>query len=369
MPEAVDDAAFQGSDELLQLVGQNTGNLAFHYGVNRIIGAKPANVPWYATADQINAAGELAIMPCANQLGTHVDMGSFAAKLEIATPRIVAVGLGAQGSSLYSDLSDLPEGTVAWLKQLVSHAPEPGKPNITVRGDFTMRVLEKYGFSSNAVSLGCPSLLINPNQDLGRQLQDKYDARFDRVAVAAGHPAWAPLSGIESALVRIMMDTDGAYIIQATGEALALARSDKTKDLTPYKKSLRAYLGLNLSDEQFDRWVRRYMVAFYNIPAWMEYIRGFDFVVGSRIHGIMLAMQAGVPGLCIAHDSRIRELCEKSRIPCVLASNIKGRLTIEDLRSMVEFDGHDFDANRSQIRGQYLQFFQDNGVNVSGTAI
>ncbi|MNN13899.1 Polysaccharide pyruvyl transferase [compost metagenome] len=96
----------------------------------------------------------------------------------------------------------------------------------------------------------------------------------------------------------------------------------------------------------------------------MEYLRRFDFVVGARIHGVMLAIQAGVPGLCIAHDSRIRELCEKCKIPFVMADDVKNGITIADLPHLVEFDGKAFDQNRELIAEQYRTFFQNNGLAI-----
>ncbi|NRF07620.1 polysaccharide pyruvyl transferase family protein [Agrobacterium pusense] len=364
--DSIEDSAFSSSDQIFQRVGHNTGNLAFHYAVTQFLGVRPKTVPWHASASDIDAAGQIGIMPCANQLGTHVDMGGFASKLEGTGASLLAVGLGAQGSSLYTSLEELPKGTVAWLNEIAKRAPSADSPNITVRGDFTLNVLQKYGFGDRAVSLGCPSLLINPDKSLGEKLQGAYKKTISRVAVAAGHPAWAPLSVVESSLVRIMEDTDDAYIVQATGEALALARNDRSiGGIETYKQTLRTYLKLNLDDSQFERWIRRYMVAFYNVPAWMEYLKGFDFVVGSRIHGIMLAIQAGVPGLCIAHDSRIRELCEKSRIPYLLASDLPPRFTLMDLLARIEFDGSEFDRNRAAIKEAYKAFFFANGVNTT----
>ena len=58
-------------------------------------------------------------------------------------------------------------------------------------------------------------------------------------------------------------------------------------------------------------------------------MRKFDFVVGPRFHGVMLAMQAGIPGGVIAHDSRTLELCQTMGIPVrdhkEIAENIRHR--------------------------------------------
>lgn len=347
--------------DLYNLVGHNTGNLAFHYAINRLIGAVPRTVSWGSTPELIDSIGGIGIMPCANQLGAHMNMGGLANVFKQLNSKFLAIGLGAQGGVGHNDIPELPEGTVAWLDALVARAPS-SHPNITVRGDYTLKVLDHYGFGDKAVSLGCPSLLINKSADHGVKLQERYKQKVHKVAIAAGHPNWKGLGTLEASLVRMMEDTNGMYIVQATDEAVALSRNDFDLVSTEYIKKLKDYLRLNLDDAQFVQWIRKYFISFYNIPAWMEYLRRFDFVVGARIHGVMLAIQAGVPGLCIAHDSRIRELCEKCKVPFVMAEDVKDGIRLQDLPHLVEFDGKAFDQNRQVIAEQYQTFFQNNGL-------
>lgn len=360
--ESIAASSTLSTKDLYDAVGHNTGNLAFHYAINRLLGVVPRTASWSSSAEKINNMGDIAIMPCANQLGTHMNMGGLANLFKNLKPKFLAVGLGAQGGVALDGIPEIPQGTLAWLEQLVSHAASE-KPNITVRGDFTLRVMEHYGFGANAISLGCPSLLINKSRDLGVRLEERYKSNYKKIAIAAGHPNWTSLSALEASLVRMMEDTHGMYIVQATDEAVALSRNDFGQVNKTYIQKLKNYLKLNLDDAQFEVWIRRYFISFYNIPAWMEYLRRFDFVVGARIHGVMLAIQSGVPGLCIAHDSRIRELCEKSKIPYVMADQVKQGITIHDLRTLSEFDGKAFDQNREEIASLYKTFFVNNGVH------
>lgn len=358
--ESVPNSAGLGTKEVYNKVGHNTGNLAFHYAINRLIGAVPRTVPWGASPQEIDAAGNLAIMPCANQLGAHMDMKGLANTFSNMTSKAVAIGLGAQGDANFG-IPKLPQGTLDWLHQLVEKAPSK-HPNITVRGDFTKSVLDHYGLGGNAISLGCPTLMINKTANHGERLEELYRRTPRKVAIAAGHPNWKHLSALESSLVRIMEDTRGAYIVQATDELVALSRNDFSYVKPQYLENLKSYLKISLDSAQFNDWVREYFISFYNVPAWMEYIRRFDFIVGARIHGVMLGIQAGVPGLCIAHDSRIRELCEKCKIPYVLASDVKDGVTLSDLVKLSSFDGKAFDRNRAEIAEEYRNFISNNGI-------
>ncbi|WP_082481339.1 polysaccharide pyruvyl transferase family protein [Pseudomonas sp. Leaf127] len=361
--ESIPASASIGTKELYNLVGHNTGNLAFHYAINRLINTVPRTVSWSSSAEQINLMGDIGIMPCANQLGSHMNMGGLANTFKNLKTNMLAIGLGAQGGVGHDDIPVLPQGTLSWLEELVARAASD-KPNITVRGDYTLKVMEHYGFGDKAISMGCPSLLINKSRNLGEQLEERYKSNYQKVAIASGHPNWKALSAIEASLVRIMEDTHGMYIVQATDEAVALSRNDFDLVNPAYISKLKSYLKLNLDDAQFTQWIRKYFISFYNIPAWMEYLKRFDFIVGARIHGVMLAIQAGVPGLCIAHDSRIRELCEKSKIPYVMADQIKDGITLNDLKTLSEFDGKAFDKNRETIAEQYKMFFANNGVSI-----
>lgn len=361
LQESIDDSASSSTLNVYDRVGHNSGNLAFHYATNRLIGSVPPVIPWSSTAAEIDAMGDIGILPCANQLGSHTDMAGLGANLRGVKANLVAVGLGAQGGVGLDDMPQVPAGTLDWIEQITARAASK-LPNITVRGDYTLSVLEHYGFGGRAVSLGCPSLMINTKPDLGRHLEARYRAPFSKVAIAAGHPDWTSMSALESSLVKIMQSTRGTYIVQNTFDSIALSRGDLSVVSDEYKEKLKSYLGLDMELPEFAKWVREYMISFYNIPAWMEYLRRFDFVVGSRIHGVMLAMQAGVPGLCIAHDSRIREMCEKSRIPFVMAHQVSGGVTLNELREMISFDGTEYDKNRSNIAAMYRDFFRNNGI-------
>lgn len=94
----------------------------------------------------------------------------------------------------------------------------------------------------------------------------------------------------------------------------------------------------------------------------MDFYWQFDFVVGPRIHGIMLALQAGVPALCIAIDSRTKELCETMKVPYVMAADIRSGLTRRDLLKYFHFDPDEFDANRKMLAQRFVHFMESNKI-------
>ena len=51
------------------------------------------------------------------------------------------------------------------------------------------------------------------------------------------------------------------------------------------------------------------------IPDWLEFYRSRDFVLGTRVHGAILALQAGVPSILVTHENRTAGLAHSLSIP------------------------------------------------------
>jgi hypothetical protein len=358
--EAIDGSCHLNTETAYNLTGDNVGNLAFHYAMVKILGGPQEALPWHTAPERINQIGKIGIMPCANQLGPHSDYGKLAERFSSLKIPLIAVGLGAQGSTQYDDVT-VPEGTQNWVRQIASRSPS-GAPNIGVRGAFTLKVLERCGLGDRAIVTGCPTLFLNPDPKLGQKIEERARQPFTRIAVAAGHQKWKGLSKLEASLARLMEANGGSYIVQSPIEMVALARGEASllshEDLT----ECRDYACPHLELSEFKAWSRSYCRVFFNVSEWMESLRGHDFVVGARIHGVILGLQAGIPALCIAHDSRTRELCETMHVPFVMARDVINGMTPDDLRARFVFDGAAFDENRRLLGSRLNEFLQANNV-------
>jgi polysaccharide pyruvyl transferase WcaK-like protein len=111
--------------------------------------------------------------------------------------------------------------------------------------------------------------------------------------------------------------------------------------------------------------MRRYATTFIDAASWMDAMRKFDFVVGPRFHGVMLGIQAGVPGAVIAHDSRTLELCQTMVIPVRDHKDIPDKFGIRDLRSMFPFDGAAYDQKRATLARTLASMFSHAGIVTS----
>ena len=344
------------TEELCRVSGQNVGNLVYAYAISSHL-ESPRVLKFRSPTDRINAAGQIGVIQGANQLGAHFSAGAERARrMRDWTVKLVVLGLGAQSDLACSIPSNLD---VQWIQSIVEHAPAKG-PNLGVRGRFTQDVLHHYGLGGHAEIIGCPSLFINPAPDLGQRIASRFAEGVRRFAVVAGHESWTHLAEIEASLARLVTETGGSYICQHGPTLMKVLRDEAhdiaEADLDILCKHVRPGESLGAAI----RWIQRHGRVFFDVPQWIEYCRQVDFVVGTRIHGTVVALQAGVPALCIVHDSRTLELCRTMSVPHVPAAAVPPGVTLEWLTTHSEFDGVAFDSNRRRLCRRYVNFLQRN---------
>lgn len=351
-----DNRIERDAEAFFRKVGGNTGNLAFATAIFRSCQARKGP-DW---SEVIQEAGAVAILPCANQLGEHCDMKGCPNRVAASACSVVAIGLGAQ-AGLDGAMPRLQPSTMRWVERIIARAPSPGYPNISLRGHFSQKVMEHYGWGGHGVVLGCPSLFYAPEPDLGRRAAARL-RQPARVCVVAGQPVWSNMRPVEPWLTRLVSRTGGAYVVQDPLFMLRLAMGQAAQVTPEEFEAFRAWALPDLNRQETLAWLRRHAVVFSNLDDWIDFYRDFDFVIGARIHGVVLALQAGVPALCVAHDSRTRELCEIMRIPSIAPERLAQGVEPEDLPALFEFDPEEFDRNRQILKTAYRDFLEHNRI-------
>jgi len=348
-------------DALYKGFGHNSGNLAFVYAISNQLNARISYVPWGSKKERL-ASFDMIVVPCANQLGKHTELGSLGELWASFDKPIVAIGLGAQAKSMDQDI-EVSEGTLAWAKTLASKAPTSAS-NIWTRGPYTTAQLEKLGIPGAVVG-GCPTHFINQNADLGRRIGRAWKSQPvpRAVTVAAGHQSWAEVRTIEQQLIGMMQDVihDGQYVTQSAGDMIKISRGE-FDDIEPdVLKRVRAHVAPHLSEDEFKTWCRRYARTYYDIPAWMESLRRHDLTIGPRYHGTAIALQAERMGVCVTIDSRTEEMCSQTGVPFLRASDLADKaLTRATVKKMVQFDPVAYDQLRAERAAAYVAFLEAN---------
>jgi hypothetical protein len=355
---SLNDSALNCSKFAYNQVGDNTGNLAFCYAIDKILGGGLQSAFWHSEPSKLNLLGDIGVLTLANQLGSHANLGYLNDNFDKLDICLVGIGLGAQADNIQSSV-EIPKGTLDWVRIIQDKSPTAA-PNITVRGEFSLNALEKYGLADKAVALGCPTLFISADKRLGKTIFDRFSPKIDLIAVTAGHQRWTHLARLEASLVNLAQSSSGSYICQSPLEMVQIGRGEATLLDKESRDACRQYAAPWMSNDEFIQWSIRHAYSFFSASAWMEYLRRFDFVIGTRIHGVMLALQIGIPALCLAHDSRTIELCETMVVPYVKAQDFAHGITHKDLSTLFNFDYEKFDNNRKLLAKKYVEFLLAN---------
>ena len=348
-------------DYLYNGIGHNNGNLAFVYAIASHIKNPTKFFGWSTSAETLKSNADIIVIPCANQLGRHTDYGVMADKMEKSGLPIVAIGLGAQAESYEKDI-ELTDGTLRWAR-VIAHANESASSNIYTRGAYTSGQLDKLGMTGS-IPGGCPSYFINQEPGLGRKIHAKWSQTGlpRSLSVAAGHQGWMTTREIEHQLISLMMDpiAPGQYVVQSMAEMVKISRGIFDGIDPQNLRALHNHTVPHYSFEEFKAWCRNHVRSFYDVPAWMDSLRRYDLAVGTRYHGVALALQAEQMGLTITIDSRTRELCENTGVPHIDAERLKAPITRLSLKKLINFDPNIYDQHRSRSASKYLDFLVAN---------
>jgi|SRR5690554_293818 len=343
----------------------NTGNLIFHYAYELLVDGSGRKFPWRTGSEIINNESKGMIAPMANHLGGHVDLGVSGPRIKGVRVPVVAMGLGAQFGINKLDVNKIPEGTKEWLKVLASTTD---KVNISVRGDDTYKLMCELGFEKSTVALGCPSLFINKNRSLGADIRRRLkslsssNVRSEAVVVA-GNPFRKEFNKVERMLINWVENYGAEYIVQNPKPLIELSCGWSVDDLNCDIVRTSWFPGLSNMDVK--KWFKEKSKTYISVPQWIFDLSGKEVCIGTRIHGVQAAIQAGTPALCLCVDSRTKELCEFMKIPHLIASDLKESFTIDEGISFLrDWDWGLFDENRVELAKKTRDFLVGNGVSL-----
>lgn len=144
--------------------------------------------PWFSVQPNeiqyINDNFKCVVCPCANAFRHDVPYLNYLSKnLDGITIPIVIMGIGAEDNLDLNCDNDIQ--IIESLKNLSSRSI------IGTRGDFTTKVLEKYGIT-NAMTIGCPSLFSPCSKKF---CVGSVNGTSNKIAfnTELGHDTWSPL--------------------------------------------------------------------------------------------------------------------------------------------------------------------------------
>lgn len=342
----------------LGVFGSNSGNILFYSSVHRAISVPGAEIvpDGYALeratslplADMVNDEFDSVVIPLANSFREtflpHLDRLADLIKQLNVPVTVVGVGAQLQLNERAEDVSgEYRRAVTGFVKAVLDKSASIG-----VRGEFTASMLKTFGFSDDQVDvIGCPSVFM---KGLADPLVKK------RAELAAD-------SRIGLNYTPKVKDID-AFLEQATTqfpESVVIPQTHRSFNMMVWGEDRRGAVNPRLPQHtRHPLYLNDRMRFFIDASTWIDYMRGLDFVAGTRLHGNIAGVLAGTPSLLIAHDSRTFELAKYHGIPYVMDTTLADGLDLAKIYAETDFGS--FEAKQPETFERYRNFLDKNGL-------
>ena len=352
------------TENLIGKSGINTGNFIFVRALREVLGSSD-DVYREQSYYQANLAKEkydYIAISAANWVASNTDMSYLCELIESVDLPCLVVGLGGQVEH-GGKAPKLKKGTERFLK-LVSERSS----YISVRGQHTQEILSEYGIH-NTWNTGCPSLL-----GVGKgikSVQKKGNIDFERVVLQGTRHGFSETifaenkyNNINLELYRFAIENDLGLLLQSEIPDIYM-KMDRQIDQGDYDKNIN-FLKKVYSQSELDiiRFLKNNALLFWDLEQWFSELGSYDYLIGTRIHGVISAIQAGIPATLIVHDERTTELAIRMNIPHVDAREINNIDFSFITESYEDCDFGLFNSNRLNYQMEFKKFFDANNVEI-----
>jgi SAM-dependent methyltransferase len=347
------------SGSIMRWTGQNVGNLAFWYTTRRLFNDDVVFLDWKRPEEKLPKGIRLFVIPAANFLGEHISLAPLVEMIEGFDVPCVVVGLGAQ-----SERDDVFPKVKPDVIQFV-RAVSKRTPFIGLRGEYTQKFCASLGVQNTRV-LSCPSILMNSDRRLGKSIQSKLASPTLGPLAIHGACLKGSLQQVERDLVRLVQQNVGSqYVVQRPQDLVAtIFREQLDVENAANFASSAKYFGV--SEKELAEFLQRFGFVPVGIDSWRSSLLRFAFSRNTRIHGTIVSIQSGIPGVCIAHDTRTAELIASGKLPGASAQDFKeSKSDIRALLASISFSGEEFDENRRVVAQEYANLFRQVGLSPS----
>ncbi len=197
---------------------------------------------------------------------------------------LVIAGLGHNSfGEIDKDFHKKLSPDLVWfLRELSTLCSEIG-----IRGEITKEILEKLGIRNSRV-IGCPSFYEQGPNRIVKKI-DLNDVR--------------PVLTSQIAPSFLLKDPSVSCICQDYCESNLLEASF-------WGRCFQELSWCNIT-----RLKNKRIKIFLNPLLWQNYLKNFNFAIGTRVHGSIMAINSGLTVVCTSGDNRAREMCEFMKIP------------------------------------------------------
>ena len=350
----------QTFDNLWSTIAGNTGNSYIGYSIIKIIYGHYKKVDqiqsiWNYDFSKTNEDTKFinenythVIFCMQDQLNTNKvfrnlpwnKMTKFIEKINIP---FIPVSIGANcayNDNKFCDLhKTLNKDLIRFIKTLASKSELMG-----VRGEMTLDVLNRLGIK-NALPVGCPTFYeeLNPNKQIIKKPFNK-DFKILRNITTIFKP-----SGNEPIILQDEKNViDSLYFNNVIRENC-------------FKEAERFFI------KNF--FFNNNILTFTSIDRWKKYVSKFDFLVSSRVHGAVLALNSkneGIPVFVSQGDIRAYEMTKLLNVPyCDFLNHNIDKKTVEELYELANFNNYNKSFKNNY--NNFMNFLRKNGIPLDKT--
>jgi hypothetical protein len=360
-PGHIPNAFYLKTDDLMRNCGNNLGNLAFWYCTTKLIDEKMCFISWDTKTSELPPDTKAIVIPAANFLNEYSNLSLLTRLVQEVDLPCVLIGIGAQ-SETFDHYPALHESTIQFMHEVSKRTSWIG-----VRGEYSRHVCESIGIA-NTIALGCPSILINPEKNMGVTIAEKFRQFDDGPLAIHASAIKEPLRTVETEFVNYTVHYKGSkLIIQCPPQFIKLMLDDalSSDDIKYIEKSI-DFLSFKGTVEKFRNYLREVGFVPVDVESWIANLRHLNGAIGTRIHGTIMSLQALIPSVCVWHDTRTAELCQQMSVPSIDISKFcENKDSVQRMMRNVIFDGERFDALRIEAASSYCNIFEAAGIKPS----
>jgi hypothetical protein len=340
-------------------ITQNTGNLLIGHSLAKQLEYDFVDYTHQLRPEEARERCDIVVIAAANFINDRSDFAEWARFIEAVDLPCLVVGLGGQAPSFGHEVF-LKEGTERFLRAFADRSVTIG-----VRGAHTAQLLSDYGVK-NVELTGCPSLYmalgeplpfkrVDPTATDGFVLNGSRDVLVHSVDQAA-------MTRVIGDIYRQAFELGVHFVLQTETDELNLL--DKKLPEPQLREAAvritqRVPSMADLSPERVRAWVEAYTHVFFSIESWQAFVATKSISMGTRFHGNLIAVHAGLSSLFICHDARTLEMCQLARLPYVEVD----RLRDTRLSAMAELiDMEPFTRRLKRLTNDYADFLSRNNV-------
>ena len=268
------------------------------------------------------------------------------------------LGIGGMFANTNTDLEERDMIPHRNDSQLIQTLKAKGT-HVAVRGESTARMFRHDDAPMRV--MGCPSLMIAPQVDLGARLAAKTDALEPSpdLRILFNFPHYVHENFLRAVLEWMHRFPQSFCVLQSN---IDLKNIDRMREILVQNGE-----DATLFLEGRVRW-------FTTFESWSEVAASADMAFSVRIHGSMVPIMSGTPAVVITPDERVRELSTVMglpNLPLEIFDTISSSGEFDDIPDPLTImkehpiDGPAFDRNRAQIAKTYVEMLASEGIVAS----